>query len=40
MQHFGLDLMHVEALDGRFFGGRCVRASYFDEARFAKRDIA
>lgn len=29
-----------EALDGRFFGGRCVRASYFDEARFAKRDIA
>ncbi len=27
----------VGDLQGRFFGGRTVRASYFDEGRFADR---
>lgn len=28
------------AMNGRFFGGRQVQASFFDEARFAQRDLA
>ncbi|KAI9324707.1 hypothetical protein DFJ73DRAFT_966167 [Zopfochytrium polystomum] len=28
------------AMDGRFFGGRRVSATFFDEARFAKYDLA
>lgn len=28
------------AMNGRFFGGRQVQASFFDEERFAKRDLA
>lgn len=27
-------------LDGRFFGGRVVRASFYDEDRFNKNDLA
>lgn len=28
------------AMNGRFFGGRQVQASFFDEDRFARRDLA
>lgn len=28
------------AMNGRFFGGRQIQASFFDEERYAKRDLA
>lgn len=28
------------AMNGRFFGGQQVQASFFDEERFAKKDLA
>lgn len=28
------------AMNGRFFGGRQVQASFFDEDRFARKDLA
>lgn len=27
-------------LEGRFFGGRSVRATFFDEQRYAQQDLA
>ena len=30
----------LQSLDGRFFGGRTVRATYFDEGRFEAGDLA
>jgi len=30
----------VQALNGRFFAKRVVRADYFDEARFDRLDLA
>jgi len=27
-------------LDGRFFGGRVVRASFYDEGRFSRNELA